>query len=63
MFKDLVDFADNRIYALLSTVFFFALFAGVVVKVIFMKKSHVTKMSNLPLEDGIPFSAQQEDRP
>jgi hypothetical protein len=63
MFKDLLDFGGNGIYAVISTVLFFAIFVAVVVKVITMKKSHTTKMSNLPLEDGTPFARQHEERP
>jgi hypothetical protein len=63
MFKDLLDFSGNSIYAVISTALFFLIFVGVVIKVIFMKKSFTTKMSNLPLEDGTPLPKQNEDRP
>lgn len=63
MFKDLLDLSGNGIYAIISTLFFFFLFVGVVIRVIFMKKSHIRSMSNLPLEDGTPLATQHEDRP
>jgi hypothetical protein len=63
MFKDLLELGNNGVYAIVSTSLFFLLFLGVAIWVIFMKKSHTTKMSNLPLEDGTPSSAQHEDRP
>jgi hypothetical protein len=63
MFKNLMDFAGYRTLALISTLFFFAMFAGIVIRVMFMKKTHVTEMSNLPLEGNSPPAQQKEERP
>jgi len=34
----------------LSLLLFFLVFAGVIVSIIFMKKDHINKMSNMPLD-------------
>jgi hypothetical protein len=52
MFKHLLDFSSWNGWASVSTVFFFVLFAGLLLGVHFLTKSHTTRMSQLPLEDA-----------
>ncbi|MDT8322600.1 MAG: hypothetical protein RRA94_00710 [Bacteroidota bacterium] len=50
MFKNLVDFTGFETLDVLTTVFFFLIFVGIVIWVFFLKKKYVSKMENLPLE-------------
>ena len=51
MFKHILDFSSWNGWASVSTAFFFVLFAGLLLGVLFLNKSHITRMSRLPLED------------
>ncbi|MFZ1728829.1 MAG: hypothetical protein WBQ23_03105 [Bacteroidota bacterium] len=50
MFKTLVDFSGYETLGIVATVFFFALFVGMIVRVMLLKKKFINKMENLPLQ-------------
>lgn len=50
MFRHLLDFNGYQSLGDISTIFFFLLFVGIVVRVLFLKKPFVTRMSNMPLD-------------
>ncbi|MFA6232872.1 MAG: hypothetical protein WC824_01620 [Bacteroidota bacterium] len=50
MFKTLVDFSGYETLGVVTTVFFFALFVAMIVRVLFLKKKFISKMENLPLQ-------------
>ncbi len=50
MFTHLFDFSGYHQLGDIATIFFFLLFAGIVVRVFFLKKTFVTRMSNMPLD-------------
>jgi hypothetical protein len=50
MFKSLVDFSGYEALGIITTVFFFLLFVGIIVRVMFLKKKYVKEMEHLPLE-------------
>jgi uncharacterized BrkB/YihY/UPF0761 family membrane protein len=49
MFKTLVDFSGYETLGVVVTVFFFALFVAMTVRVMLLKKQFISKMENLPL--------------
>ena len=61
MFKDLVDFSGYEWLGTVTTVFFLLLFAGIVVRVFFLKKKYISEMGNLPLEsDGNEIEEKEQ---
>lgn len=51
MYKKILETADVNWFGLASTMVFFTVFVLVLVLIVRAKKSHVDRMSNLPLED------------
>ena len=50
MFKSLLDSSNYELLGGVATVFFFAIFVGMIVLVLRLKKSYIRQMENLPLE-------------
>ena len=51
MIRDLFrDVGGIGLYGIVSTLIFFALFVGILVRVLVMKKAHVDEAGKLPLE-------------
>lgn len=50
MFKSLLDFSSYETLGTVATVFFFAIFVGMIVLVVRLKKSYVKQMESLPLQ-------------
>jgi hypothetical protein len=54
MYKQILRaIADVGVFGSISLIIFFSIFAYVTYRVVTARKSHITKMSNLPLEDSI----------
>ena len=62
MFRDLMDMSGYEPLAVAAMILFLAVFLVIVVRVQLLRKSFLTKMSNLPFEDDKPFVASHEDR-
>lgn len=50
MFKSLMDFSSYETLGAVATVFFFAIFVGMIVLVVRMKQTYVRQMESLPLQ-------------
>ncbi len=59
MFKYLMDMNNYETLAAMSTVFFFLLFIGIVIGVLFMRRQHTVYMEKLPLDEK-DYSIQEE---
>lgn len=51
MFKQIQDLSGGEIYLIISLFMFMVFFIGVAVYLFRLSKKHVSKMSNLPIED------------
>ena len=61
MFRQLIDFSNYTELGVVSTVFFFLLFSGLVVGVLLMKKSYIDHMEELPLDGNDGSLTPEED--
>ncbi len=58
MFKQLNNLGGNEFFMLLSLFIFFTFFIGATIFLLRMKKTHISYMSNIPLDHS---SADQEN--
>ncbi len=54
-----MDLNNYDMLAAISTVFFFLLFAGIVIRVLFMRKKYTMYMEKLPLDEN-DYTIQEE---
>jgi cbb3-type cytochrome oxidase subunit 3 len=50
MFKSLLDFSSYEILGAVAMIFFLAIFIGMIILVLRLKKSYIKQMENLPLQ-------------
>jgi hypothetical protein len=63
MFKNLVNFTNFEVLGIATTVFFFVVFLVIVVRALFLRKSFIAEMENLPLQDGsLPTATNDADK-
>ncbi len=60
MFKNLVNFSAYETLGIATTVFFFVVFAGIVMWALFLRSSYTKEMEQLPLHDGSLSSATND---
>ncbi len=61
MFGELLNSTGTGSLQIAAMIFFFLIFVGVLVWLVFMKKSFINKMENLPLEESDSFSSNGEN--
>jgi hypothetical protein len=61
MFKELIHNMGFQSLSTISTVVFFVVFLGILLRVFLLRKDFTDKMGNLPLEDGEPRATSHKE--